>query len=135
MIGPIQTLLSEKWNYSMKNSSNKTKKFFSYYKSLTQTIIICQHNFCHFLDDRDKLIADLLTLKWWLSCTYTSELQQSFSKILEEPVGKRNCNGSGILKYNWDNRNSKSHTEIFYSEILANEHHHNSPDISEITLK
>ena len=39
-------------------------------------------------------------------------------------IGKRICNGSRILKYNRENRNGKSHSEIFSYEILVNEQHH-----------
>ena len=48
---------------------------------------------------------------------------------LEEPPGPRGriCNGSGILKYNRENINGKSHSEIFNYEILVIEHHHISP--------
>ena len=39
-------------------------------------------------------------------------------------VWSRICNGSRILKYNRENRNGKSHSEIFSYEILVNEQHH-----------
>ena len=43
---------------------------------------------------------------------------------LEEPPRARICNGSRILKYNRENRNGKSHSEIFSYKILVNGQHY-----------